>query len=118
MEQVAASRNAANLEKYDKAEMIPVKCNVHPWMHGNFAVLKNSHYAVSSEDGSFKLPNLPPGKYTVTAWHESYGEKTQDVVISRQRNQDRQFRFQSQALLIFRTVAQWHGSKASSNPVI
>src|SRR5262250_1420824 len=27
-------------EKYDKAEFIPVKCNVHPWMHGNFAVLK------------------------------------------------------------------------------
>jgi hypothetical protein len=70
------------VDKYDKAEMIPVKCNIHPWMHGTFAVLKNSHYAVSSEDGSFKLPNLPPGKYTVTAYHESYGEKTQDVVIS------------------------------------
>ena len=27
--------------------MIPVKCNIHPWMHGTFAVLKNSHYSVS-----------------------------------------------------------------------
>ena len=69
-------------EKYAQAEFIPVKCNVHPWMHGTFAVLKNSHYAISSNDGGFTLPNLPAGKYTVTAWHESYGTQTQDVTIS------------------------------------
>ncbi len=70
------------IDKYDKPEFIPVKCNVHPWMHGTFAVLKNSHHAVSGQDGSFSLPNLPPGKYTVSAWHESYGEQTQEVTIS------------------------------------
>jgi hypothetical protein len=69
-------------EKFEKPEFIPVKCNIHPWMHSSFAVLKNSHYAVSSGDGGFALPNLPAGKYTVTAWHESYGEQTQDVTIS------------------------------------
>jgi hypothetical protein len=70
------------IDKYDKPEFIPVKCNVHPWMHGTFAVLKNSHYSVSAQDGGFSLPNLPAGKYTVTAWHESYGEQTQEVTIS------------------------------------
>jgi hypothetical protein len=69
-------------EKYAQAEFIPVKCNVHPWMHGTFAVLKNSHYAISSNDGGFTLPNLPAGKYTITAWHESYGTQTQDVTIA------------------------------------
>ncbi len=69
-------------EKYDKAEFIPVKCNIHPWMHGNFAVLKNSHYAVTADGGSFSLANLPPGKYTITAWHESYGDQSQEVTIS------------------------------------
>jgi Carboxypeptidase regulatory-like domain len=69
-------------EKFDKPEFIAVKCNIHPWMHSSFAVLKNSHYAVSGGDGGFTLPNLPPGKYTVTAWHEAYGEQTQDVTIS------------------------------------
>ena len=69
-------------EKYDKAEIFPVKCNVHPWMHGNFAVMKNSHYAVTGDGGAFVLPNLPPGKYTVTAWHESYGDQAQEVTIS------------------------------------
>jgi len=69
-------------EKYDKAEFIPVKCNVHPWMHGNFAVLKNSHYAITGDGGAFSLANLPPGKYTVTAWQESYGDQSQEVTIS------------------------------------
>jgi hypothetical protein len=69
-------------EKFDKPEFIPVKCNIHPWMHSSFVVLKNSHYSVSGGDGGFTLANLPPGKYTVTAWHESYGEQTQDVTIS------------------------------------
>jgi hypothetical protein len=70
------------IAKYDKAEMIHVKCNIHPWMSGTFAVLKNSHYSVSDKDGNFKLPNLPPGKYTITAWHEPDQEMTQDVEIS------------------------------------
>ncbi|HUL33069.1 MAG TPA: carboxypeptidase regulatory-like domain-containing protein [Candidatus Eisenbacteria bacterium] len=69
-------------EKYDKAEFIPVKCNVHPWMHGNFAVLKNSHYAVTGENGTFTLPRLAPGKYTVTAWQEEYGDQSQEVTIT------------------------------------
>jgi plastocyanin len=69
-------------EKFDKEEFIPVKCNVHPWMHGYFAVLKTSHYAISGDDGGFTLPNLPPGKYTITAWQENYGTQTQDVTVS------------------------------------
>lgn len=67
---------------YEQAEFIPVKCNVHPWMHGTLAVMPNSHYAVTGAGGSFSLANLPPGKYTITAWHESYGEQSQEVTIT------------------------------------
>jgi plastocyanin len=69
-------------EKFAKMEFIPVKCNVHPWMRGTIAVLKNSHFVVTGQEGTFTLPNLPPGKYTITAWHESYGEQSQEVTIS------------------------------------
>jgi hypothetical protein len=68
--------------KWDKPEFITVKCNIHPWMHGYFAVLKTSHYAVTDNNGSFSLKGLPPGKYTVTAWHEQYGTQSQEVTVS------------------------------------
>jgi hypothetical protein len=67
--------------KWDKPEFIPVKCNIHPWMHGYFAVLKTSHYALTGEDGSFSLKGLPAGKYTITAWQEQYGAQSQEVTI-------------------------------------
>jgi plastocyanin len=83
------------VDKYDKPEMIAVKCNIHPWMHGTFAVLKNSHYAISGQGGGFTLPNLPPGKYTVTAFHESYGDQSQEVTISGSETKTVSFTFKA-----------------------
>jgi hypothetical protein len=65
----------------DKPEFIKVKCELHPWMKGIIAVLKNSHFAVTEADGSFKLPDLPPGKYTITVWHESFGTESQQIIV-------------------------------------
>jgi len=45
-------------------------------------VITKIYVSVSGGDGGFTLPNLPPGKYTLTAWHEAYGDQTQDVTIS------------------------------------
>lgn len=66
---------------YAKPEFIAVKCNVHPWMHGYFAVLTTSHYAVTGNDGAFSLAGLAPGKYTITAWHEKFGKQSQEVTV-------------------------------------
>ena len=83
------------VERFAKPEFIPVKCNVHPWMHGTFAVLKNSHYAVTAPDGVFSLPNLQPGKYTITAWQESYGEQSQEVTITVNETKTIDFKFKA-----------------------
>jgi hypothetical protein len=84
-------------DKYARPEFIPVKCNIHPWMKGTLAVMKNSHYAITSEDGEFKLPNLPPGNYTITAWHESYGEQTQEVTVTGSEAKTLNFVFKAKA---------------------
>jgi hypothetical protein len=43
------------------------------------------------------LPNLPPGKYTVTAWHEDYGTQTQDVTVSGNETKTLDFSFKAKA---------------------
>jgi plastocyanin len=60
---------------------IPVKCNVHPWMHGYIAVFKHPYFVVTGKDGSFTLSNLPPGNYTIEAWHEKLGTATQKITV-------------------------------------
>jgi plastocyanin len=60
---------------------IPVKCNIHPWMHGYIAVVKGP-FGVSNDTGAFKLENVPPGTYTLTAWQETYGTQTQKVTVA------------------------------------
>ena len=69
-------------ETFARPEFIPVKCNIHPWMHSYIAVLKTSHFAVTGDNGAFNLGSLPPGKYTITAWHETLGTQTQEVTVT------------------------------------
>ncbi len=68
--------------KWEKPEFIPVKCNIHPWMHGYFVVLSTSHYSVTDPGGSFSLKGLAPGKYTITAWQEDFGTQSQEVTVA------------------------------------
>ena len=84
-------------DKFDAPEFISVKCNIHPWMHGWFAVLKTNHYSISTDGGGFSLANLPAGKYTVTAWHEDYGTQTQDVTITGNETKAIDFSFKAKA---------------------
>ena len=80
---------------YDSPEMIPIKCNIHSWMQAYFVVLKTSHFAVTGDDGQFALPGLPPGKYTITAWHETYGTQSQEITVGNGQSLAVNFVFQS-----------------------
>jgi plastocyanin len=69
--------------KFTKPEiMIRVKCNIHSWMHAFIGVLDHPYYTVSGDTGSFTIPNLPPGDYTLEAWHEKLGTQDQKITVS------------------------------------
>jgi plastocyanin len=53
--------------------MLQLKCDVHSWMTAYIAVVNHPYFAVSSTAGTFSIANVPPGTYTVQAWHERYG---------------------------------------------
>ena len=75
--------------------MIPVKCDVHGWMEAFIGVQAHPYMAVTGPDGTFRLENLPPGTYTVEAWHERYGTQTQTVTVAAQGTGEATFEYSS-----------------------
>ena len=78
--------------KFARGEvMIPVKCNIHQWMHAYIGVVEHPYFAVTGADGSFDLSNVPPGDYTLAVWHEKLGEQTQQVHLAPSATQSLEF---------------------------
>jgi plastocyanin len=75
--------------------MVPFKCDVHPWMNAYMGVLDHPFFAVTGANGSFELKGLPPGTYTVEAWHETLGSQTQMVTIGAKETGTAEFSFKS-----------------------
>jgi plastocyanin len=61
--------------------MVKIGCDVHRWMTAYVGVVTNPYFAVSGADGLFEIPNVPPGKYTLEAWHEQLGVVTSNVIV-------------------------------------
>jgi plastocyanin len=64
-------------------DVIDVACDVHPWMHAYAVVHDHTAFAVTAEDGAFELKGLPPGSYTLEAWHPVLGTRSITVKIAR-----------------------------------
>lgn len=70
------------VKQFEKEEvMVPFKCNVHPWMKAYIGVLPHPFFAVTGEDGHFSIGGLPPGDYTLEAWHERLGTQQIQVTV-------------------------------------
>ena len=102
----------ANNREWNKAQMpgqpvedtfgreeisIPVKCNIHPWMRSYIAVFKHPYFSVTGKNGTFDLANLPPGDYTIEAWHEKLGTVTQHVKVGPGESKSLEFVFKPKA---------------------
>lgn len=56
----------------EEATPAPVSCSIHPWMSAYMFPRENTYVAVTGEDGSFEIPNLPAGEpLEFQVWHES-----------------------------------------------
>jgi plastocyanin len=73
--------------------MVPFKCDVHAWMTAFVGVLDHPYFGTTAPDGKVVLGNLPPGTYTIEAWHETLGLRTQQVTIAAKESKDVAFTF-------------------------
>ncbi len=78
MTKPGAERNVT----FAAAELIRVKCDVHPWMTAYVGVFENPLFAATGVDGTFEIKGLAAGEYTLVAWHELYGKIEQPLTIA------------------------------------
>ena len=75
-------KDMESTRQFDKSEvMIPVGCDVHPWMRAFISVFDHPFYAVSKEDGTFEIKGLPAGEYEIEAFHGKLKGQAQKVTV-------------------------------------
>ena len=75
------SKNLARFKK-KKDKHFFLQCDQHNFMEADARIVWNPYFAVTGADGSFKITDIPAGKYKVTAWHPYVGEVTSEVTVA------------------------------------
>ena len=81
------------IKKINESGLIQVKCLIHPFMKSIIAVMDTPYYVLSDHDGSFQLPEIEPGKYLLSIWHESFGSMEKEIEIAPGRTLNLSFAF-------------------------
>ena len=61
--------------------VLHLKCDVHNWMNAYIGIVTNPYFAVTNTMGTFQIDRVPPGTYTIQAWHEKYGPVSKTVTV-------------------------------------
>jgi plastocyanin len=92
-----AKKGMKNEEIFRRPEvMLELKCDVHGWMGAYIGIVRHPFFAVTGDGGTFELGKLPPGDYTIEAWHEVYGTKPEKVTLGDNETRDISFTFSKQ----------------------
>ena len=62
--------------------MVPITCDMHPWMHAYVGVLEHPFFDVTDASGRFSITGLAPGSYVIAIWHERLGTQSREVNVS------------------------------------
>ena len=67
--------------RFDRPGIVRVFCDIHSHMSAFILVFSHRYFAVTDDEGRYRLENVPPGSYTVVAWNEAAPSSTQRVVV-------------------------------------
>jgi plastocyanin len=62
--------------KFVREGIVHVFCNIHSMMSAVIIVVNSPWFAVTRQDGSFRIPNVPAGEYRLRVWHERASQPT------------------------------------------
>ena len=79
---------------FNKNEItVHAKCSVHPWMGAHVGVFDHQWFSLTDANGNYQLPALPSGDYTLTFWHEVFGEYQKQITLTGEKNHQENFTF-------------------------
>lgn len=67
--------------RFDKPGIVRVFCDIHSHMSAYILVFSHRYFAITDEDGRYRLPPVPPGTYTVVAWHEAMNSVSKKLTV-------------------------------------
>ena len=70
------------LAPFQSVKTFKVRCDIHPWMTAWVRVFNHPYFDVTHEDGMFSIKDLPPGTYTIKAWHELFGVQEKQITVT------------------------------------
>jgi tetratricopeptide (TPR) repeat protein len=76
-----------------RANEFTIKCNLHPFLQTRGFMVENPYYAITGEDGTFNIPDIPPGTYEVLAWHPLIPTLTGTITIKENEKTELNFEF-------------------------
>ena len=74
-------RGQTRAQRFNKPGLVKVFCDIHSHMSASILVLDHPYFTIPAVDGTFELPNVPAGQYTLIGWHERVGERTVTVRV-------------------------------------
>lgn len=74
-------KGESKTETFDAKGQIDLRCEVHDWIRGYIHIFDHPYFAIAAPDGSYSIPNVPPGKYTLVAWKEFFDPVRQEIEV-------------------------------------
>jgi plastocyanin len=74
-------RGQSRPEKFSKAGLVKVFCDIHSHMSASILVLDHPYFTIPGVDGNYEIRNVPAGQYTIIGWHERVGERAAAVRV-------------------------------------
>jgi hypothetical protein len=79
---IGISGGAFTYKPKEEEIMFRLACDVHRWMIAYVGVVSNPYFTVTGSTGTFEIPNVPAGTYTIQAWQEQYGPVMKPVKVT------------------------------------
>ena len=67
--------------RFDQPGIVRVFCDIHSHMSAFILVFSHRYFAVTDDEGRYRIDNVPPGTYSIVAWHESLPPDTRRISV-------------------------------------